>query len=350
MLSLRIVRGPLEPREEEAILREFNRLTGSRVPIAHFRRWVRGGPDGPAWHALLEADGAGIVGHFCLIPLRTEHDGTQLVAARTEYFFVHEAFRKEKVRGFENSFLSCAILLLGQLYENCRDFGWGPFLASASDEIQPYHRLAGCRPAEFRTKECLLILRPWEAARRTPNLSACQRAGVFLIGLAQRMFWSAAMPWTKSKEVSPATLGNVKIRKEPSRMSFFQDHDSLKWRYPEDEYVALLTNSAPGDYLIVKHGSEDRYLRVCQWNLETADVASPILLTLIRMAADEGSLGVRWAVYGQEKPAASLVNVLQRHGFLCASRGRTVLFHTRESGFLIPGIWNMNDSFFSFDL
>jgi len=350
MLSLRIVRGPLEPREEEAIVREFNRLTKSQVPIDRFRRWVRSGPDGPAWHALLEADGAGIVGHFCLIPLRTEHDGTQLVAARTEYFFVHENFRKEKVRGFENSFLSCAILLLGQLYENCRDFGWGPFLASASEEIQPYHRLAGCRPAEFRIKECLLILRPWEAAVRTPNLSGWQRVGVFLTGLAQRMFWYAVMPWTKSNGVSSASIGDVNIRPQPGQMSFFQDHDSLEWRYPEDEYAALLANSASGDYLIVKRGSKDRYLRVCQWSLETADVASPLLLTLIRMAADEGSLGVRWAVYGQEGPAASLVNVLQRRGFLCVNRGRTVLFNTKEGGFVVPSLWNMSDSFFSFDL
>src|SRR5271154_3809705 len=139
MLNLRIVQGPLAPSEEEVILREFNRLTKSAIPMDDFRRWIRDSPSGPAWHALLESDQGGIVGHFSLIPLQARRREKTICAARTEYFFVHEKFRSEKVRGFENSVLPCGLLLLDRLYRTCREQGWNPSLASASDEIQPFH-------------------------------------------------------------------------------------------------------------------------------------------------------------------------------------------------------------------
>jgi hypothetical protein len=189
MLNLRIVRGPLADAEEATILQEFNRLTHSAIGRTDFRRWIRDAPDGPAWHAILKTDDSRVVGHFCLIPLRFRHQGKTECAARTEYFFVHEDFRREKVRGFESSFMPGGLLLLDRLYRHCRNEGWQPLIVSASEEIQRLHQAVGCRAAHFALTECLFILRPFDAAHRTPNLTVKQRLAVFLAGAAQRGRW-----------------------------------------------------------------------------------------------------------------------------------------------------------------
>jgi hypothetical protein len=350
MLNLRIVRGPLKDAEEEQVLREFNRLTGSAIADGEFRRWVRDSPDGPAWHAVLETDDAKVVGHFCLIPLRARHRGKQMCAARTEYFFVHEDFRREKVRGFENSFKPCGLLLLDLLYRHCRDQGWAPLIVSASEEIQRLHNAVGCRPADFRLSECLLILRPWDAARRTPNLSMKQRMAMLLIGIAQHVLWSAL-------KVVPLKPGNVKfvsatsicIHPKNGEIAFFQDKDSLAWRYPDEQYITIVGEDDPLQYVIAKRGSNARYLRVCQWHMEGSGNPSPFLAALIDRAKQEKALGVRWSLYGEQQQSIPL-KAMRKLGFLCAPRNRKLLFHTSEDALLNPQKWNIADSLFCFDL
>ena len=350
MLNLRTVRGPLQPAEENEILEEYNRLTGARISLRQFRRWVRDSPDGPAWHAILETDESKIVGHFSLIPLRAEHDGNKLIAAKTEYFFVHENFRREKVRGFEKSFFPCAILLLDELYKKCRDFGWGPFLASISDEIQPFHRAVGCRPANFELLECLLILRPLEAARRTPNLTKKQRLAVLSVGVAQRLGWSVANTFLKaSPTVRFTSAESVCIHPEKERIAFFQDRLSATWRYPDEEYITLTTAKDRHQYVIAKHGSHDRYLRVCQWHIDQNKDRFAFLLALINQAKQQKALGVRWALFSDPQQPETL-GILRKLGFLCAHRNRKLFFYTGDDTFLKPEQWSITDSFFSLDL
>jgi hypothetical protein len=350
MLNLRIVRGPLQGAEEGSILREFNRLTNSAIAESEFRRWVRSSPDGPAWHAVLETDESRIAGHFCLIPLRARYRGKQICAARTEYFFVHEDFRREKVRGIENSFLPCGLLLLEHLYRHCSEQGWGPLIVSASEQIQPFHEIVGCRPADFGLTECLLILRPWDAARRTPNLTAKQRMGLLLVGLAQQVLWSipGIIP-LKSRGVKCASVASVCVHPRTDRTAFFEDMDSLCWRYPDAEYITIVSEDDPHQYVIAKHGSNERYLRVCQWHLEESGNPVPFIAALIDRARQEKALGIRWSLYGDQQRSV-ILNAMRKLGFLRAPRNRRLLFYTSEDAFLNPEQWDIADSFFSFDL
>jgi hypothetical protein len=350
MLDLRIVRGPLEGAEEAVIQREFSRLTCSAPAEGDFRRWVRDSPDGPAWHAVLETDASKIVGHFCLIPLRVRYRGKQICAARTEYFFVHEDFRRERVRGFENSFMSCGLLLLDRLYRNCSEQGWGPLIVSASEEIRPFHEAVGCRPVDFGLTECLLILKPWDAARRTPNLTTKQRIALFSVGVAQKVMWS--MPRIvplKSRGVKFASAASVCVHPKKDQLAFFEDKDSLCWRYPDEEYVTIVGEDDPHQYVIAKQGSNARYIRVCQWNMEGDCNPIPFVAALIKRAKQENALGVRWSLYGEQQQAAML-KVLRKLGFLCVPRNRRLLFYTSEDVLLNAQKWYMADSLFSFDL
>jgi hypothetical protein len=136
---------------------------------------------------------------------------------------------------------------------------------------------------------------------------------------------------------------------EPNRLSFFEDLASVRWRYIEGQYVRFSFATAPGDYLIAKKGAEDRYLRVCQWRLSASASLCSLIIALIREAGAEGALGVRWAVYDNEAMSAEITNQLRKLGFLCARRVRTVMVHKKDSEFLSPAIWKMNDSLFSFD-
>lgn len=350
MLDLTIVRGPLQPAENEEILAEVNRLTDSRIALNQFCRWVQDSPDGPAFHALLHS-GRRIVGHFSLIPLRANFQGRPVPVARTEYFFVHENFRSEKVRGFPGSFLSPAILLLDQLYRHCQENGWGPFLVSAAEDILPFHQMVGCEPVDFALHECLFVLRPFQAARRTPNLTWEQRASLLAIGLTQSICWNAVRPFLRNgHSIGTVPLHQAPIAVEKTGIVLFQDEPSRLWRFPESEYVCFADRGSPASYVIAKNGEEDRYLRVCQWQLRSPELTMHFVGALLCHAQKTGVPGVRWSLFESGEDSAAVLRTLRRLGFLCAPRVRKLLVHSDQPTFLNSSMWRLSDSLFCFDL
>jgi hypothetical protein len=133
------------------------------------------------------------------------------------------------------------------------------------------------------------------------------------------------------------------------RLGLFEDLDSLRWRYFEEQYLRLAFDAAPGDYVIAKHGSADRYLRVCQWRLSTAESAGDLVGALVREAEKDNALGARWAVYGDDLISKALVSAMRKRGFLCTRRVRTLMLHSKWPEFLEAENWNVNDSLVSFD-
>jgi hypothetical protein len=350
MLNLRLARGPLKSEENDAILREYNRLTSSHIPMNEFMNWVQKSPAGPAWHAMLETGEGQIIGHTCLFPLRTHYDARRLIPAKSEYSFLHEDFRKQKIRGIENASRAAFVVLLDQLFQHCQREGWGPIFASTNEKNQAFTRRIGLQPAEFQAWECLFILRPVNAARYTPNLTPRQRMILFGGGISQRTMWSLAqVALPGANGVRQVPMGASPLEPERNRLSFFEDLDSLQWRYLEGQYIRFSFAATPGNYLIAKKGTEERYLRVCQWRLRSPTVLRSLIVALIRQAAKEDALGVRWAVYDNEPMSAEIVKHMRRMGFLCARRVRTVMVHKKDPEFLPPAVWNMNDSLFSFD-
>lgn len=349
MLNLRLARGPLRGDENDAILREYNRLTRSRIPMNEFVNWVQKSPAGAAWHAMLETDERRIVGHTSLFPFRTEYGGPQLTPAKSEYSFLHEDFRKEKIRGFENASRAAFVVLLDQLFRHCQGEGWGPIFASTNEKNQAFTRRVGLQPTEFRVWECLFVLRPLNAARHTPNLSQRQRALLLSGGVSQRALWMLArVALAGVNGVRPVEVSDEPLDWDHNRLSFFEDVESLRWRYLDGQYVRFSVAAAPGDFLIAKKGAPDRYLRVCQWRIRTAAAVRSLTIALLREAAAEKALGVRWAVYDGET-SEEITRQMRRLGFLCARRTRVVMVHKKDSEFLSPAAWKMNDSLFSFD-
>jgi hypothetical protein len=349
MLNLRLKRGPLGSNENDAILREYNRLTSSRIPMNEFLNWVQNSPAGPAWHGILETDEGRIVGHTSLFPFRTAYAGPHLVPAKSEYSFLHEDFRKEKIRGFENASRAAFIVLLDQLFQHCQREGWGPIFASTNEKNQAFTRRVGLQPVEFQVWECLFILRPLKAARHTPNVSQRQRALLVGGGISQRGLWTLAQFALPAVDgVRPVEVSYAPIDPEQTRLSFFEDLESLRWRYLDGQYARFSLASAPGDYLIAKKGANDRYLRICQWRLHSRASLRSLIIALIREACSQRALGVRWAVYDGEM-CEEITQQMRKLGFLCARRTRVVMVHKRNSEFLSPSTWEMNDSLFSFD-
>ena len=352
MLNLRIVRSPLKPRESEAILSQYNQLTSSRIPINEFVHWVQDGPAGPAWHAVLETEAKEIVGHTCLIPFRGSCDGRQIVPALSEYTFIREQFRSSRIRGIEKMARPRNLILIDRLFRHCAAQGWGPFLISTFPSLHRLGPSVGCYPTDFPLRECLLILRPWRAARETPNLSSWQRAMFCIIGLFQAACWRAVLPLTSRFIGLPLTAKNgSSSRKTDSLLSFFEDRDSLRWRYPEAQYARLSSepSSQEEEYIIAKKGSPDRYVRICQWHLGPDQPTFSLLASLVQMADRENALGVRWAVYGDDKAATKLVRRMRRFGVFCAPRVRTLLLSSQEREFLAADRWKLTDAMFSFD-
>ena len=350
MLSLQIVRAPLEQSEYKTILTEYNRLTGATIPMAEFLRWVKDSPDGPAWHALLRTELGRIVGHTSVLPLRATIGPVQLTTAMSEYSFVHEDFRKLKIKGYEEVSRPTFIILLDQLFQHCQNQGWGPLFASTNEKNQIFTRKVGLRPAEFPLKECLLVLRPTNAARHTPNLSSKQRAALFASGIAQKSYWSVAALFPfKTNGVRVVPIGTETISPEKDRLSFYEEKESLRWRYLADQYVLYTLDHVPNDYVIVKRGGHDRYVRVCQYRLSNSDSVRTIVRNLLLQAESDQAMGVRWAVYDDGPLSDEIVNRLQGMAFLCAKRVRIVMVHKNFPKFLQPSIWKMSDAHFCFD-
>jgi hypothetical protein len=349
MLNLRLTKGPLPRAENEVILREYNRLTFSLIPMDEFVNWVQKSPAGPAWHAILQTDEGRIVGHTSLFPFRTEYGGPQLIPAKSEYSFLHEDFRKEKIRGFENASRAAFIVLLDQLFQHCQREGWGPIFASTNEKNQAFTRRVGLQPVEFQLWECLFILRPVKASRHTPNLSQRQRVLILGGGVSQRALWTLAqIALPGANGVRPIAVRDSAVEAEDGRLSFFEDSESLRWRYLDGQYVRFSFASAPNDYLIAKKGAKDRYLRICQWRIHAPVSVRSLIIASIREAASQRALGVRWAVYDGET-SEEIIRQMRKLGFLCARRTRVVMVHKRNAEFLSPSIWKMNDSLFSFD-
>lgn len=350
MLSMRVSRGPLSPADNEVVLNEYNRLTGAKIPLNEFVHWVQNSPEGPAWHAILETEEGRIVGHTSVFPFRTEYSSQRVVPAKSEYSFVHEDFRKEKIRGYETVSRPAFIILLDALFKHCQDFGWGPIFASTNEKNQVFTRKVGLRPIEFPLWECLLVLRPGRAARDTPNLARWQRIGLFCAGVAQSTLWRIAtliLPTTKG--VKNVAIEQEGVKPEQHKFSFFEDTASLRWRYFEGQYLRFGFEQSKTDHLLAKRGSSSGYLRVCQWRLDSTSSIFPILTALVGEARRERALGVRWAVYDGDAVAERLVKEMKRVGFLCVRRNRTVMIHKKDEKYLNPSLWRINDSLFSFD-
>ena len=101
--------------------------------------------------------------------------------------------------------------------------------------------------------------------------------------------------------------------------------------------------------MIAKRGSQDRFLRVCQWRLDRRRSLSAVLGVLVEEALRNRALGVRWAVYGGQAFSEGLVAGMRLRGFLCARRTRIVMIHKSDERCLDQTLWQMNDSLFSFD-
>jgi hypothetical protein len=363
MLRMRIVRAPLRDEENQAILHEYNRLTGGQIPLPEFAHWTTKSPDGPSWHAILETEEGRIVGHTSVFPLRIKNRGAKLIPAKSEYSFLHEDFRKEKIQGYEIAGRPAFIILLDRLFQHCQEQGWGPIFASTNEKNQVFTRKVGLRPIEFPLWECLLVLRPGNAARHTPNLTKWQRAALYSAGLAHGAVWPVAATLLASangiKNVPVASIAldgsSAELESEVKLFSFFEDRESLAWRYLEGQYLRFgferssQSQQRSGDYLIAKRGSPYGYLRVCQWKLDSVDSFLPLFGALVREARNQNALGVRWAVYDGESASERLVKKMRRAGFLCARRNRIVMIHKKDEKYLDPAQWRINDSLFSFD-
>lgn len=351
LMNMRVVRGPLDAWKNEIILRHYNRLAGTDIPLREYLRWVQDGPEGPAWHVLLEDDTSKIVGHSSVIPLRCRFGERQIVAGKSEYSFILEEYRSAKIRGFENLGKPRNAIMVHELFLRCQAEGLRPLLISTSSARQRTLGLVGCATASFPVSECLLTLRPWKAAKVTPNLQHWQKASLGLAGILQRSAWSlAAMFQQESREIHHVPVGQgISTEQNPATLGFFQDAVSAKWRYLEGQYEQLAIEGKKGEYVILKTGAADRYLRVCQWRLGPEQPTSKLIAKLIGLAKKQKALGVRWAVYGHEESARNFVRRLRGFGFLCAPRTRTLLIFSKEREFHSADAWDLTDAMFSFD-
>jgi hypothetical protein len=350
-LNLRIVRGPLLPRENVGILSEYNRLKASQIPLHEFLNWIQNSPEGPAWHAILETDNGDIVGHQSLIPFRATCQGRRFVAAKSEYAFLREEFQAGKIRGLEEARGPKHIIAARRLFQHGEAQGWGPYLICNAAAARQRRGFYGFTSTDFHLWECLLVLRPWRAASETANLANWQRPLLGLAGMVQQLAWAPrGLIFSGRAGIRSVSVDDRILPHENGSLRFFEDQESLKWRYLEAQYERLALDAEGREFVIVKKGSRNAYIRVCQWRLGSDQPAISLVDNLVQMAQKERALGIRWAIYGDDAAGAAVVRRLRRFGFLCARRVRTLLIKSNEKEFLAAEKWHLNDAIFSFHL
>ncbi len=350
VLNLQILRAPLASEDYQTILAEYNRLTGAAIPMQEFVHWVQEAPDGPAWHGVLRNDENRVVGHTSVLPLRARHRETSMVTGFSEYSFLHEDFRKHKIRGYEQVSRPAFIILLGELFQHCQKQGWGPIFASTNEKNRIFTRKVGLRPAEFPLWECLLVLKPRLAVRHTPNITTKDRIALGLAGLAQSGLWTFGRHFVVRKNgVHPVATGTCSSWPCADRLTFYEEEASARWRYLPGQYLQYAIEGAPHDYLFAKHGRPDRYIRVCQYHLSAADSVNSVFYALMNQAHTDKAMGIRWAVYRDGELAEDIVRRLKQLGFLCAPRTRTVMVHKDYPEYLESSSWKMSDTHFALD-
>jgi hypothetical protein len=292
------------------------------------------------------------VGHQCLLPIPARFNRTRLTAAKSEYTFLDERYRAAKIAGQETSARPTHLIASRLLLEAGEEMGWSPALICTLPFLHRWARTVGCTVLDIPVVECLLVLKPWTAAKHTLNLQTWQRAVLGMTGVVQTIGWAPATFLAgKSYQLQriPIDLDCSGGRAvQDDSLSFFQDRESLLWRYPNGQYEKLAVGHNSSHYLILKSGSQDGYLRVCQWNLPDGGPGAGLVRDLVCHAQQKNAFGLRWAVYGTSRNAATLVSRMRNLGFLCARRTRTLLIRSTEKQLLNPGYWGLADSMFSF--
>jgi hypothetical protein len=353
MLNLELVRGPLSDQDYRTIFAEFIRLRQSRDSEHFMSRWCKDSPAGPALHALLRTDEGKIVGHACVFPFPIEVAGRRVTAGKGTYLFVHEDFRREPVRGMEAGQTRASTLMLQQMFRHATEkLTWDPILVAPRPIVERVLQSAGCRLLMFTPFECLLIRRPWNACRFTPNLSLAKRLALLFLGLPQACIWAVLrlllLPLGRNIKSLPMDASCHSLG-DHEKARFSSDPDYLSWRYPAEGFQRFGFANRPNDYVITEKGSPHDYVRICQSNLDSLDFPiHSLIVGLMGQARSSAALGVRWGIYDNGRPAAAVVNKLKRLGFVCARRQRKFLIYTRHQELADPSFWSFDDSLFTF--
>src|SRR5260370_29286906 len=165
-----------------------------------------------------------------------------------------------------------SVLMLRQLFGHASEqLGWDPILICPLPVAEAVLQSAGCRPAVFPYFHCLLIRRPWNACRFGPTRSLVKRSALLLVGLFQTIIWAVLrlLLFPLGRNIQPLPIqerfsSNGKLQKA----RFSCDPDYLAWRYPADNFKRFGFVNRLNASVIVQEGSPQRYLRVCQTNLD----------------------------------------------------------------------------------
>jgi hypothetical protein len=351
MLDLQLVRGPLTSDPDyQTIIADFSRLSQqSPIPERLMRRWCTDSPAGPALHALLKTDDGKLVGHACVFPYPMEVAGRTVTGGKGEYLYVHKDFRRAAVRGMECR-LPPSILMLRQLFGHASEqLGWDPILISPLPAAEAVLQSGGCRSAVFPYFHCLLIRRPWSACRFGPTRSVAKRVALLLVGLFQTSIWTVLrrlfLPLRRNFQPLPIHArfpSNGKLQKA----RFSSDPDYLAWRYPAEGFKRFGFANRLNASVIVQEGSPQRYLRVCQTNLDGLDFpVVSLIVGLMEQARSCQALGVQWIIYDHGGLPTAFVNKLRYLGFSCLRRQRKIMIYTRHPELADPSCWSFDHSF-----
>ena len=180
-MHVRLERGPLDSRTLQQVSLLYGRFNPKYRDVTFCEHLFSAGPQGPAYHALLEV-GEQVVGHYAIIPLLATVDGRHVRGGKGEAFVIHDDHRTGTVEMASGRSIQAGVALPLLLYEFTLNDGLQVVHMLADRDVGMIHRLAGCRPVQKRAARGKLTL-----DRGAPT-KALHRLG----GSGQRFYTSLA--------------------------------------------------------------------------------------------------------------------------------------------------------------
>ncbi len=351
--SVRLLPGPLSLADRTRILSEYNRATRNRVPVQQFRRWTEQSPSGAALHAVLETKDGRFAGHCAAVPFPLKGPAGRVTAAKLHYFFLSAESPWRPAQDFGADKKAAATALLEPLYRGASQQGWQLILTCVPPNLDSVYTAIGCRPVDFRVRDCFFILHPGRTLAGTGQLDFRKRVSWFAASTASWAYACCVSPFQRTPGlVQRLRIGdNFEAFRQPGsrHLALSDDPAFLCWRYPESIYTPLVVNGGADGYVIATKGTPFTFVRVAASQTPSPRSIPALIDKLIRHARSARALGIRWSVYGNGAEQDRLVTELRKRTFLCIHGSRRVLTFSSGSEPSSPSDWDLCDAFFTFD-
>ena len=290
-LVLSIGRGPLADADLAGIARTYGGVDPRYGAPAFCAEVFNRNPFGWSWHAFAR-DGAEVVGHYAVIPMRARAGAVRFTSGKGEALYLDERHRAAEVDTPAGP-MPAGVALMKGLHDFALADGAAVLHNITSAEIGMLQRMDGFRVAKEVRAQSHVLLSPDELRRlrgRTSQvllargLMAVQRAARVAAHARLALRGGAGVVVPGAHDDAPYLEAFSRTDPAPGGWSIARDMDTLRWLRRLERLDIVAVAGSPGLFAIVNGG---RAREILHWSVPASDPRGglAVLATLVERAA-----------------------------------------------------------------